>query len=151
MGRFLKVLAFQLQRTFSVWINLLSLCFHSVQVVTTLLVLIRTDNFTVNFYWRSLTDEQILAMLHDLWGDDSGNKRTVRVLDVKKVACDLSGSFAKVGAPGADSYSSNSPDFFFYKNVFPNIFLWFILYTCRKLFKQYFVIVSMYKPNKKHV
>ena len=43
--------------------------------------------------------------------------RIVCVLSVKKVANELSGSFAKVGAPQADNNSSNLPKIF-HKNVF---------------------------------
>ena len=42
---------------------------------------------------------------------------TVWVLDVKKVPHDLSGSFAKVGAPDADKDNSNPPEVF-HSNVF---------------------------------
>ena len=43
--------------------------------------------------------------------------RIVRVLDVKKVADELSGAFVKVGAPQADNDNSNPPENF-HKNVF---------------------------------
>ena len=58
------------------WPYLFLLCVHSVQVVSTLLVLICTDNFSVKIYWRSLTDEQILAALRDLKGDYSRDNLT---------------------------------------------------------------------------
>ena len=43
--------------------------------------------------------------------------RIVRVLDVKKVAYDLSCPFSKGGAPEADN-DSNNPHESFYKHVF---------------------------------
>ena len=43
--------------------------------------------------------------------------RTAWVLDVNRVAIELSDPFAKVGAPQADNKSSNSQDCF-HKNVF---------------------------------
>ena len=52
--------------------------------------------------------------------------RNVCVLDVKKIANEQSVSFAKVGAPQADIDSSNSPDFFFHKNVFRAKLFFFI-------------------------
>ena len=54
------------------------LCLCSRQVVSTLLGFISIDNFSVKLYWRTLTDEQILAMLRDLLGDDSRDNETKR-------------------------------------------------------------------------
>ena len=43
--------------------------------------------------------------------------RIVRVLDITKVANELSGPFAKVGAPQTDNDSSSPPEIF-HKNIF---------------------------------
>ena len=40
--------------------------------VSTLLILICNDYFSVDFYWLSLIEEQILGVLPDLYGNDSG-------------------------------------------------------------------------------
>ena len=50
------------------------------------------------------------------------------VLDVKKVAYELSGPFAKVGAPQADNDSSKPPEMF-HKKVFLTKFFVEIYYT----------------------
>ena len=42
--------------------------------------------------------------------------KIVRVLDVKKVVYDLSGPFAKIGAPEADNDSSSRPENFLQKS-----------------------------------
>ena len=42
----------------------------------TLSVLTCIDKISVIFYLRSLTDDQILATLRDLQGDDSGENKT---------------------------------------------------------------------------
>ena len=53
--------------------------------------------------------------------------RIIWALDAKKIAYELSGSFAKVGAPQADNESSKPPKNF-NKNVFPaENFAWKIL------------------------
>ena len=66
-------------------------------------------------------------MLRDLKGDDSGDDETridnvtmciVLVLDVKKVAYELSVAFAKVEDPPADNDSSMTPE-----NVHRNVCL----------------------------
>ena len=60
--------------------------------------------------------------------------RIVWVLDVKKVANELSSPFAKVGAPRSDNDNSNPPENF-HKNVFPaKSFDWNTLYSYRKLY-----------------
>ena len=46
----------------------------------------------------------------------------VWVLDIKKVAYELSGPFAKVGPPQADNGSNKPPENFRKKNVFFNSF-----------------------------
>ena len=45
--------------------------------MSTILNLICTDNFSVKFYWWSLINEQILAVLRDLEGVDSGGNETM--------------------------------------------------------------------------
>ena len=60
----------------NIWPYLVLLRFCSVQVASTLLILIGTDNFSVKRYWRSLTIKRILPVLRDLKGDDSGEKET---------------------------------------------------------------------------
>ena len=55
-------------------------------------------------------------------------------MDVKKVANELSGPFAKVGAPQADNDSGN-PSEMFHKNVFlTKIFDWTTLYSYHNLY-----------------
>ena len=44
--------------------------------MSTLLVLICTDNFSGKFYWHSLTDDQMAVVLRDLGGEDSGDNET---------------------------------------------------------------------------
>ena len=60
--------------------------------------------------------------------------RTVRVLDVKKVAYDLPGPFPKGGASDADNGNSNQPETF-HKNVFlVSLFYLFNIYTVTHFF-----------------
>ena len=60
--------------------------------------------------------------------------KIVWVSDVKKVAYELPGPFAKVEAPQADNDSSIPPEIFD-KYVFPTkSFVWNILRNCLKIF-----------------
>ena len=101
------------------WPYSLLLCFCSTQNLSTLLVLICTNNFSVEFYKQSPTDEHLLAVFWGLWGDDSGinetesdddNYELMWVLDVKIVAHELSGPFVNVWAPKTDNDSSYPPE-----------------------------------------
>ena len=47
-------------------------------------MLICTSNFSIRFHWRSLTDEQLLALLRDLSGDDSIDNETRSDIDIYK-------------------------------------------------------------------
>ena len=68
----------------------------------------------------------------------------VWVLDVKRVAFELSGSYAKVELPQADNDSRNSPENFQKKVFLTKSFEWNILYSYRKLFKKPFLNVLMH-------
>ena len=103
------------------------LCFCSVKVVGTLLVLVCTENFSTKFYWWSLTDEQILAALLDLLEDDSRDTETKNDDDNYDDCMSLgrqerSKWAVQVRVPQADNYSCKPPEIF-HTNVFlPTIF-----------------------------
>ena len=70
---------------------------------------------------------QILGVLRDLYGDESGDNETKRDNDNyedcvslirQKVTFELSGPFAKFGAPHTDNDSSNPPENFHKKKRF---------------------------------
>ena len=63
------------------------------------------------------------------------------VLDVKKVANELSDPFANVGAPQADNDSSNPPKKMFF---LANCFDWNILYSYFEWFKPLFLMILMH-------
>ena len=70
--------------------------------------------------------------------------KIVLVMNVKKVAYELSGPSAKVGAAPADNDSSNPLE-----NLNKNIFIaksfdWNILYSYQKLLDWHFIVVSMH-------
>ena len=67
--------------------------------------------------------------------------RILRVLDVEKVAYELSGSFARVGAPQADNDTKGPEDF--HKNIFlVKTFDLHLLYSYQKIFNYLFLFTS---------
>ena len=136
-------------KTFSIWHYLLLLRFCSVQLVGTLLVLICTDNFSVNFLggcWMMSKYLRCNKIYKEMILEIAKQKLIMKtmsivwILDVKKVANELSGPFA----PQADNDSSNHPGDFHKTLFFAERFDWNWLTIYRKLFIRPFFIVPMH-------